>query len=133
MGKQEDPWEVDYYEALGGGVPVFEWIDNMPGEEEQPEQGRKPETEKGLALWHIDQLALLGMEASYPLVAHLEGKIWELRWKASGRHHRVAYVAWPGRKFVLLHGFIKKKRTTPKKDLKAARDRLRDYEGRHEG
>ncbi len=133
MGKQEDPWEVEYYEAPGGGVPVFEWIDNMPGEEEQPTQGRKPGTEKGLALWYIDQLALLGVEARYPLVDHLEGKIWELRWKVGDRQHRIAYVSWPGRKFVLLHGFIKKKQATPKKDLKVARDRLRDYERRYAG
>lgn len=133
MTKRRDSWEIEYYETENGNVPVFEWIRSLPGEEEEAREGQKPGTDRGLALWYVDQLALLGAEARYPLVRPLEGKLYELRWKASGRQHRIAYFAVTGRKFVLLHGFIKKTRATPKKDLRLAKSRMRDYERRHEG
>lgn len=131
MAEQQGPWEIDYYETENGRVPVLEWIQNLPGEAEKLDEGEKPKTDQGLTLWYIDQLALLGTEARYPLIRHLEGKLWELRWKASGRQHRIVYFAASGRKFVLVHGFIKKAQTTPKKELEKARNRMRDYERRH--
>lgn len=85
MAKERGPWEIEYYETRSGNVPVFEWIRNLPGEEEGVGEREKPETDRGLALWYIDQLALLGTEARYPLVRHLEGKLYELRWVASKR------------------------------------------------
>lgn len=119
MGKEEGPWEIEYYETSGGGVPVLEWIESML------------EVERARALQYIEQLALLGTEARPPLIDHLGGKLYELRCKAGNRQHRVAYFAWTSRKFVLLHGFIKKTRTTPRKDLDLARKRMREYERRH--
>ena len=121
MGSLEGPWEVEYYETQLGRAPVFEWIQNMSAEEQ------------ALALRYIDQLALLGTEAHPPLIGHLGGKLYELRWKSADRQHRIAYFAWTGRKFVLLHGFIKKTRTTAKRDLDTSRKRMRDYERRHKG
>lgn len=133
MARERGLWEIEYYETENGNVPVFEWILDLPGEEEEVGEGEKPGTDRGLALWYIDQLALLGTEARYPLVRHLEGKLYELRWVASKRQHRISYFAFTGRKFVLLHGFIKKSQATSKKDLRLARNRMRDYERRHEG
>ena len=112
-------WQVEYYETESGRVPVAEWIAEMPS------------PERALALLHIDQLALLGMEARPPLVKSLGGKLYELRWKARDKQYRIAYFATTGRTFVLLHGFVKKEPTTPRRDLAIARQRLTDYVRRH--
>jgi Phage derived protein Gp49-like (DUF891) len=73
MGKNEEPWEIEYYETLAGRASVFEWIQGML------------EEEQAIALWYIDQLALLGTEARPPLIDHLGEKLYELRWKAGDR------------------------------------------------
>lgn len=114
-------WEVEYYETLAGNTPVFEWIEDMP------------EDEQALALRHIDQLALLGTEAQRPLIRQLEGKLYELRWKAKDKQQRIAYFAVAGRKFVLFHGFTKKQRNTPRKEKELALRRMREYQSRSTG
>ncbi|MBU1327004.1 type II toxin-antitoxin system RelE/ParE family toxin [Patescibacteria group bacterium] len=40
---------------------------------------------------------------------------------------RIFYVATSGRAFLLLHGFIKKSRKAPKKEIKVALTRLKEY------
>lgn len=112
-------WDVAYYETDAGRAPVAEWIAEIPP------------AERAVALLHIDQLALLGTEARPPLVKPLGDKLYELRWKARDKQHRIAYFAAAGRTFVLLHGFVKKGRTTPTRDLETAQERMRDHERRH--
>lgn len=114
-------WEVEYYETPAGNVPVFEWIEGMP------------EAEQALTLGYIDHLARLGTEAKRPLVRQLEGKLYELRWKAKDKQQRIAYFAASGRKFVLVHGFTKKKKTTPQKEKELALKRMREYQNRSTG
>ena len=131
MADGQEPWEIEYYETETGNAPVFEWIEGLPGEQEEVAEGEKPGTDQGLALWHIEQLARLGLEARMPLVRHLEGKLYELRWKTSGRQHRIVYFSFTGKKFVLLHGFIKKQQKTPNKVLRLAKNRMNEHERRH--
>ena len=64
-----------------------------------------------------------------PLVAHLSSDIWEVRIKLNNRICRVLF-ALEGKTMVLLHGFIKKRQTTPKPDLDLARDRLKQLKRR---
>jgi len=55
--------------------------------------------------------------------------LWELR-ILGGDSIRVFYVAAERQSFLLLHGFKKKSFATPKKELKLALDRLKDYRAR---
>lgn len=59
-----------------------------------------------------------------PVVDHIDRDIWEVRTRPANRLARVLFVL-EGSEMVLLHGFIKKERTTPKPDLDLARQRLR--------
>ena len=59
-----------------------------------------------------------------PLTDHIEGDIWEVRTRLSTRIARVLFVL-EGSTMVLLHGFIKKERKTPKADLELAKQRLK--------
>ncbi len=45
---------------------------------------------------------------------------------------RLLYFPAPGRKFVMLHGFVKKTQKTPPKEIEIAEQRMRDYTNRLE-
>jgi phage-related protein len=111
-------WTIEYYETEGGNCPVLEWIQEMTPQRQ------------AAALRYIDQLALLGTEAKAPLIKSLGDKLYELRWKAEDKQHRIAYFAALGHTFVLLHGIVKKQMAWSKKDLDLAKKRRSDYERR---
>jgi phage-related protein len=59
-----------------------------------------------------------------PVVGHVDRDIWDVRTRLETRLARVLFVL-EGNEMVLLHGFIKKERKTPKPDLDLARQRLK--------
>jgi phage-related protein len=59
-----------------------------------------------------------------PHVRALEGKLWEMRMKGRDGIARAIYVARSGRNLVVLHVFVKKTQTTPRRALATARARL---------
>ena len=69
-----------------------------------------------------------GWPLGLPLVDHLGGDIWEVRVRLESRIARILF-ATEDSSMVLLHGFIKKDRKTPKADLDLARDRLKRMRG----
>jgi phage-related protein len=60
-----------------------------------------------------------------PHVKHLEGKLWELRAKASEGIARGFYVTMSGRRVIVLRVFVKKSQKTPASELQIARDRMK--------
>ena len=68
----------------------------------------------------------VGLEQLHePHVKHLEGKLWELRAKASEGIARGIYVTVTGRRVVILHVFVKKSQKTPAAALDLARQRMK--------
>ena len=61
-----------------------------------------------------------------PHVKHIEGKIWELRAKASEGIARAFYVTITGRRVIILHAFVKKSDKTPRGALETARNRMKE-------
>jgi phage-related protein len=61
-----------------------------------------------------------------PHVKHIEGKIWELRAKASEGIARAFYVTITGRRVIILHVFVKKSDKTPRGALETARNRMKE-------
>lgn len=75
----------------------------------------------------MEMVERLGLEQLHePHVAHLEGKLWELRAKATEGIARGIYVAITGRRVVILHVFVKKTQKTPRKALELARERMKN-------
>jgi phage-related protein len=68
--------------------------------------------------------AQFGWPLGLPVVDHIEGGIWEIRTRLATRLVRVLFVL-EGSEMILLHGFIKKERKTPKPELELARKRLK--------
>lgn len=69
----------------------------------------------------------VGLEAlPHDTVKHLEGKLWEIRVKASSGISRAIYVTASGRRVVILRAFVKKTQKTPQRELEIARIRAKE-------
>lgn len=67
-----------------------------------------------------------------PRVDHLRGGIWEVRCTLENRSARVLFAVHD-EEIVLLHGFIKKTRTTPSEDRDLAQRRWQDWQEKNHG
>lgn len=63
-----------------------------------------------------------------PHVRPLEGNLWEMRMNGRDGIARAVYVAWEGRRLIVLHVFGKKTQKTPRKAIAMAQARLRSLE-----
>ena len=77
-----------------------------------------------------------GNELHFPHLDTIKGKeytgLWELRIEFSSDIFRIFYFLPYKNKVILLHGIIKKKQKTPKKELDIAIDRMKEYLRREE-
>jgi phage-related protein len=62
-----------------------------------------------------------------PHVRYVEGKVWEMRPKGRDGIGRALYFAATGRRIVILHAFVKKTETTPRREIRTAMERLADH------
>lgn len=107
-------WSIEYYEDDRGRKPVGKFIDTLP-------------VEKRANIFRVlDLVEVFGIQLGPPYMKKIENSIWELR---PGRT-RILYFIHTGRKFVLLHAFTKKTRKTPRKEIRIAKKRQKEYEQR---
>lgn len=102
---------VRFYRESSGTEPVRDWLKALPVDERR---------EVGIDIKTVQFGWPLGM----PVVDHVDRDIWEVRTRLANRLARVLFVL-EGSEMILLHGFIKKERATPKPDLDLARQRLK--------
>ena len=111
--KSERPLAVVFFRTEAGNEPVREWLKGLPKED------RKTIGEDILTVqyaWPVGK----------PLVDHLGEGIWEIRSRLANRIARTLFIE-AEEEIVLLHGFIKKTRKTPKDDLVLAKKRKKQY------
>ena len=93
--------------------------------EAEPELLALPEDMRARFLRIADMLQAFGPhQVGLPHVRPLEGKLWEMRMQGRDGISRAVYAAVHGRRLVVLHVFVKKTQTTPRKALDTARQRL---------
>ena len=109
--KRESPLEVRFYRTETNNEPVREWLKSLPVEDKKA-IGRDIKTVQ--YSWPI------GM----PLVRNLHNGIWEIRTDLENTISRVI-VTLSDNKIILLHGFIKKTKKTPKDDMNLAINRMK--------
>jgi phage-related protein len=97
-----------------GTEPVREWLQSLPKAERKTIGA---DVLKVQYTWPIGR----------PLVGSLGGGLWEVRTRLQDRTARVMFVV-EGTTMILLHGFIKKTRKTPKQELELAVKRLKQLE-----
>lgn len=115
--------EIEYYQTAAGSVPVGEFVDGLSPQ-------AKAKYVRSLEL--LEQYGLLLRE---PWVKNIPNvpKLRELRFTSFGEIYRFFFFPVTGRKLILLHGFKKKTKETPRRELQTAEARMRDYIQRHGG
>jgi phage-related protein len=108
-------WRVEYYGDAKGREPVAEFIDALP-------IGTQA---KILRL--VDLLARHHVLLKEPYTKQIKGKLRELRVADAVGKIRVLYFAHTGKRFILLHGFVKKTGKTLRRDIDIAEHRMQDY------
>ncbi len=108
-------WNIIHFQAKSGDFPVKDFIDKL-----------SPKA-KGKVINAIDLLEEYGLGVGPPRVKKLTGtELWELR--IVGKNNiRIFYITVSQRNFLLLHGFIKKKQKTDKREVNTALNRLSEY------
>lgn len=117
-GKKPDPLRkapVIFYRTPSGGNVVLDWIKSLTPEERAA---------IGQDLMRVQFRWPVGM----PLCRPMGDGLWEVRSDLPGhRTARLLFCPVDG-DLVVLHGFIKKTRTTPHDDMKLARARQREFD-----
>lgn len=104
--------QVSFYANANGKEPVRDWLKGLSDEDRRAIGTDLKTVEYG---WPI------GM----PTCRALRDGLWEVRTSLpSNKIARVLFYATEGH-LVLVHGFIKKTQTTPKKDIDLALERMR--------
>lgn len=111
MSEVRPKLEVVFFRTQAGSEPVREWLKGLP----------KPERQ---AIGREIRTMQFGWPLGMPLVRKLEANLWEVRVTLDKRTARVIFTV-VGSMAVLLHGFLKKSRKTPNRDLTLARRRER--------
>jgi phage-related protein len=114
-------WEVIFYQDAKGKEPVVDFLDSLAVSERA----------RVTRLLHL--LAQYGVLLKEPHTRQIRGKLRELRIMEKGGRIRVFYFGITGRKFVLLHGFVKKTAKTPAREIDIALKRMDDFIRRYGG
>lgn len=108
-------FQLIVYEKLNGEVPVEEFLDSI-----DPKMRAKI---YGL----MEILQEKGNMLREPYSKHLDDGIYELRCKFGSDITRVLYFFYYDGKIVMTNGFVKKTQKTPKKEIKLAKERRKDF------
>lgn len=110
-------WTIEYYVEDGGRIPVRELLLGLDAKTYARFQ------------WSLDQLVIRNVQAGYPLVRHVESKLWGTTRGEPNQHFSV----YTGRRIVLLHGLAKKTQRLQRTDIETALRRLTRFEERERG
>jgi phage-related protein len=105
---------VVFFQTDSGTEPVRRWLKSLPAGHTK-------------AIGEDIKTVQFGWPIGMPLVEKLEPYLWEVRTRLPDGIARVLFTV-DGYMMILLHGFIKKTRKIPCKELKTARSRLRQYQ-----
>ncbi|OGL42719.1 MAG: hypothetical protein A2W05_02510 [Candidatus Schekmanbacteria bacterium RBG_16_38_10] len=108
-------WIIDYYKDAKGNEPVKEFLNSLSS----------PAKAKMMRL--IEFLAEHGVLLKEPYTKQIKRKIRELRVKDKQGAIRILYFTYTGKRFVLLHRFIKKTDKTPEREIEIAEKRMNEY------
>lgn len=114
-------YEVSFYRDANGNEPVRDVIDDLLASNDKDSRIRANKI-----LEYIDKLSVFGTRIGSPTVKYIGDDIWELR----PTKDRIFFVGWNGKRFVLLHHFVKKSQKAPPKEIATAKRRYNDLQER---
>lgn len=103
-----------FFKTNSGAEPVREWLKALPNADKQ-------------AIGNNIKTVQYGWPLGMPLVDYLADGLWEVRIKLTG--NRIARIVFfiSEHTMILVHGFMKKTKTTPHSDLNLAKARKKQY------
>ena len=114
-------YEIKFFKDKRGKRPVLEYLRKL---------NRRTDKDSRIKVNkiydYLDVLRKSGTSAGEPYIKHIDGEIWELR----PLRDRILFAAWDGKKFVLLHHFMKKTQKTPSDEIKQAKRNLTELRER---
>ncbi|MDD2402331.1 MAG: type II toxin-antitoxin system RelE/ParE family toxin [Clostridia bacterium] len=117
-------WQVEYYKKGNGNIPVLDYLLSLDTKM------------RAKAFSEIELLEKHGSKLNEPYVKPIKGEhykgIFELRVKFASNISRIFYFTYCEKTFVMLHGFTKKTKKTPQRELERALHYKNDYERRCE-
>lgn len=108
-------YACNYYTTRSGRCYVEEFIDSLDAKTQAKFFSK------------VSLLERHGQKLPQPHADYLEDGIYELRFTGPKGQIRVLYFFFHGNKIVLTNGFIKKTRKTPRKEIKLAKVRRKDF------
>lgn len=112
-------WEIELYITENDKNPVGDFIESQD------------EKMQAKILRELDMLQALGTDLRLPHSRPLGDGLFELRISSKGNISRIIYFHFEKNKFVLLHGFVKKTQSTPRREIEAAIAYMKDYRRRN--
>ena len=100
---------VHFYSEADGVEPVKKWL-------------RKLTKRDRRIIGEDIKVVELSWPMGFPKVKPVDKKLWEVRSKLKDREAKIIFTI-DGARIILLHGFIKKTKTTPKKEKDIAKQR----------
>lgn len=111
-------WKVEFYETQNKDIPIEFFLDNLNTK-------LRAKTIRDILL-----LEELGTAIREPYSKPIKDGLFELRTKFSSDIVRVFYFFFDNKKIILTHGFIKKTKKTPRREIEKALKYKLDYERR---
>jgi len=105
---------VVFFRTSSGNEPVRRWLKSLSAAHKK-------------SIGEDIKTVQFGWPLGMPLVEKLQPYLWEVRSKAPNGIARVLFTI-DGKTMILLHGFIKKTRKIPQKEINIARSRLKQYQ-----
>lgn len=102
-----------FYSTAGGNEPVCEWLKDLDAVDRRA---------IGIDIATVE----FGWPAGMPVCRARSGGLWEVRSNLTGGRIARVIFAIEGNEMILLNGFIKETRATPKAELELARSRLKE-------
>jgi phage-related protein len=106
--------KVVFYQTLSGRRPVEDFILGLS------------KTDQVLFKSVRDGIENEGLQYPFANFKHLEGKVWEVKFKGLDGSYRIAYVLLSGSRMIWLHAFKKKTQRTSPLDLTLALKRMKE-------
>jgi len=114
-------YDIRFFKDKRGNSPVLEYLRKLARNTDKDSRIKLNKIND-----YIQQLSEGSTSIGEPYIKHLDGDIWELR----PLRDRILFAAWDGKKFVLLHHFLKKTEKTPPQEIKQAKRNLSDLKER---